>query len=101
MVLTTRDIEPKNPGLFGSTFPKKSSEMSEILKIVIIGDGGVGKTSIRNNYIHQKFTKSYKATIGADFISKKITLIDKTISLQIWDTAGQERFKSLTFQVIT
>jgi Ras-related protein Rab-7A len=61
---------------------------SEVLKIVIIGDGGVGKTSLRTQYIHKRFSKSYKATIGADFISKQVQLGDRQVSLQIWDTAG-------------
>ncbi|KAG4088876.1 hypothetical protein H8356DRAFT_1280615 [Neocallimastix lanati (nom. inval.)] len=68
----------------------------DILKVVIIGDGGVGKTSIRVQYIHRRFTSNYKATIGADFITKDVQLEDgKKVSMQIWDTAGQERFQSL------
>ncbi|ORX86937.1 hypothetical protein K493DRAFT_237724 [Basidiobolus meristosporus CBS 931.73] len=68
----------------------------EILKVVLIGDGGVGKTSLRNQFIHKRFTNAYKATIGADFIAKEVNLDDgKTFMLQIWDTAGQERFQSL------
>jgi small GTP-binding protein len=70
--------------------------MPELLKVVIIGDGGVGKTSIRNQYIHKRFAKTYKATIGADFISKQLQVGGRSVALQIWDTAGQERFKSLT-----
>lgn len=68
----------------------------DILKVVLIGDGGVGKTSIRVQYIHRRFTSNYKATIGADFITKDVHLEDgKSVSMQIWDTAGQERFQSL------
>ncbi|KAF9132496.1 Ras- protein Rab-7 [Mortierella sp. 14UC] len=68
----------------------------QLLKVVLIGDGGVGKTSLRNQFIHKRFTNAYKATIGADFITKEIELEDgKRVSLQIWDTAGQERFQSL------
>jgi len=68
----------------------------DILKIVLIGDGGVGKTAIRIQYIHKRFTSNYKATIGADFITKEVQLEDgKKVSMQIWDTAGQERFQSL------
>jgi small GTP-binding protein len=70
--------------------------MSEFRKVVIIGDGGVGKTSIRTQYIHQRFAKSYKATIGADFVAKQVQVHNKLIALQIWDTAGQERFQSLS-----
>ncbi|KAI8365671.1 small GTP binding protein [Choanephora cucurbitarum] len=68
----------------------------DILKVVLIGDGGVGKTSLRNQYIHKRFTNAYKATIGADFITKEVQTEDgKKVMMQIWDTAGQERFQSL------
>jgi Ras-related protein Rab-7A len=70
------------------------------LKIVILGDSGVGKTSIMNCYSTGKFTGQYKATIGADFLSKDAIVTDSLgqrhyVTLQIWDTAGQERFQSL------
>ncbi|ETO20818.1 hypothetical protein RFI_16399 [Reticulomyxa filosa] len=55
----------------------------------------VGKTSLMNQYIHDKFSKSYKPTIGADFLTKEIVVDDKIVTMQIWDTAGQERFRSL------
>merc|ERR1719499_1930833 len=48
-----------------------------------------------NQYVNQKFNKQYKATIGADFLTKEITIEDKAVTLQIWDTAGQERFQPL------
>ena len=59
-----------------------------VLKIVVLGDGGVGKTSLRNQFIHKRFTNNYKATIGADFITKDIHGSNGPVSLQIWDTAG-------------
>ncbi|ETO14031.1 hypothetical protein RFI_23334 [Reticulomyxa filosa] len=55
----------------------------------------VGKTSLMNQYVNDKFSKSYKATIGADFLTKEILIDDKLVTMQIWDTAGQERFQSL------
>jgi Ras-related protein Rab-7A len=55
----------------------------------------VGKTSLMNQYVNQKFSNQYKATIGADFLTKEIMLDDKLVTMQIWDTAGQERFQSL------
>jgi Ras-related protein Rab-7A len=55
----------------------------------------VGKTSLRHRYFRRSFQVSYKATIGADFVSKTVTVEDDEISLQVWDTAGQERYKSL------
>eukprot|EP00803_Ostreobium_quekettii_P006911 evm.model.scf_4446.1 EVM.evm.TU.scf_4446.1 scf_4446:960-2995(-) len=65
------------------------------MKVIILGDSGVGKTSLMNQYVHKKFSPQYKATIGADFLSKEIQIDDKLVTLQIWDTAGQERFQSL------
>ena len=48
-----------------------------------------------NQYVSARFTSQYKATIGADFLTKEILVNDKLVTLQIWDTAGQERFQSL------
>lgn len=65
------------------------------LKIIILGDSGVGKTSLLNAYVNHFFANKYKPTIGVDFMSKTIKLKDREIVMQIWDTAGQERFHSL------
>jgi len=48
-----------------------------------------------NQYVHKRFSNQYKATIGADFLTKEVMIDDKLVTLQIWDTAGQERFQSL------
>lgn len=45
--------------------------------------------------MNRKFSKDYKATIGADFLTKEVLVDDKVVTLQLWDTAGQERFQSL------
>ncbi|KAG8719731.1 hypothetical protein FRC08_002157 [Ceratobasidium sp. 394] len=69
------------------------------IKIVIIGDSGAGKTSFRNQYITGRFSSAYRATIGADFITKKLphhANPEESVMLQIWDTAGQERFSALS-----
>jgi len=66
-----------------------------LLKVIILGDSGVGKTSLMNQYVNKKFSRQYKATIGADFLTKEIMVNDKMVTMQIWDTAGQERFQSL------
>lgn len=66
-----------------------------LLKVIILGDSGVGKTSLMNQYVNRKFTNQYKATIGADFLTKDVIIDDKFVTMQIWDTAGQERFQSL------
>ncbi|KAJ6918927.1 hypothetical protein NC651_013012 [Populus alba x Populus x berolinensis] len=66
-----------------------------LLKVIVLGDSGVGKTSLMNQYVYKKFIQQYKATIGADFVTKEVQIDDKLVTLQIWDTAGQERFQSL------
>ena len=60
-----------------------------LLKVIILGDSGVGKTSLMNQYVHQRFSNQYKATIGADFLTKEVTVGDRLVTMQIWDTAGQ------------
>ena len=65
------------------------------VKVVAIGDSGVGKTSLIQMFEHLKFTESFKPTIGADFSNKEITINGRIVTLQIWDTAGQERYQSL------
>jgi len=71
------------------------SNKKVLLKVIILGDAGVGKTALMNQYVHRKFSSQYKATIGADFLTKEIIIDDRQVTLQIWDTAGQERFQSL------
>jgi len=71
------------------------SQKKMLLKILILGDSGVGKTCLMNQYVTQKYSKQYRATIGADFLTKEIIVDDTHVTLQIWDTSGQERFQSL------
>ncbi|KAI9436919.1 ras-domain-containing protein [Lactarius indigo] len=69
------------------------------VKLVVIGNSGVGKTSIRGQYVSGHFSTGYRATIGADFIAKTVphhSDSEQSVTLQIWDTAGQERFSSLS-----
>jgi Ras-related protein Rab-7A len=68
----------------------------KLFKVVVLGDSGVGKTSLINRYVYQKFSMRYMATIGSDFHAKELTVDDRSICMQIWDTAGQERFQSLS-----
>ncbi|KAJ3194821.1 hypothetical protein HK101_001823 [Irineochytrium annulatum] len=68
---------------------------AEDLAVIILGDSGVGKTSLMNQYVNKKFSNQYKATIGADFLTKEVLVEDRLVTTQIWDTAGQERFQSL------
>ena len=64
-------------------------------KIIFTGDTCVGKTSIINSIMGQKFTAEYEPSIGVDFFSKTIRYKGKLIKLQIWDSAGQEKFRAL------
>ena len=69
-----------------------------VFKVIIIGSGAVGKTSLLHRLVENKFSFRYKLTIGADFLSKVIEGYpnpDTTCKLQIWDIGGQERYKFL------
>ena len=88
-----------------------------VIILLCIGDSGVGKTSLMGQFVSHKFSNQYKATIGADFLTKEVPIDDRLVTMQvnviqsfivelksvyrnmfvfkIWDTAGQERFQSL------
>ena len=66
-------------------------------KIVLIGESGVGKTSIISQFVDQIFEDDLQTSTGGSFSSKTLTFNNgKTIKLEIWDTAGQERYRALT-----
>jgi Ras-related protein Rab-7A len=64
------------------------SKKSNFLKIVILGDSGVGKTTLLQQYLNGKTNGQSKPTIGADFSKKEILIENTVVTLQIWDTAG-------------
>ena len=67
-----------------------------ILKMILLGDPGVGKTSLIQQYVHGRFKHSYQVTIGLDVTSKDITISDNTeVRLSINDIGGQDRFSSI------
>ncbi len=72
-----------------------STNRRKIFKIVLLGDGAVGKTALRTRYLGEGFKKSYSMTIGADFAVKRVNLDGTEIVAQIWDLAGQIRFQSV------
>ena len=65
------------------------------IKIALIGDSGVGKSSIALRYTSNEFDQNYLSTDGASYSTKIITKYGQTLQLDIWDTAGQERYRSL------
>lgn len=67
-----------------------------LFKILVIGDSGVGKSSILSQYVDKVFSDTHISTIGVDFKISTIKIDDHVIKLQIWDTAGQERFRNIT-----
>ncbi|KAK4538728.1 hypothetical protein CDCA_CDCA20G4753 [Cyanidium caldarium] len=83
------------------------SHRPKLLKVVVLGDSGVGKTSLMERFVNRRFSLQYKATIGADFLTKDMEVeeggdneeeeqgVRRWVNLQIWDTAGQERYQSL------
>ena len=66
------------------------------LKLIVIGDSGVGKTNIIKRYISNTFTIDTKSTVGVEFFTKTFKINDDILKLEIWDTAGQERYKAIT-----
>lgn len=71
------------------------SEEDQIIKVILIGNSGVGKTSIINRFYLNKFEEKQNITFTANFIVKNINIDGKTVILNVWDTAGQEKFKSV------
>ena len=67
-----------------------------LLKLLLVGESGVGKSSLMLRFSDKSFTESFISTIGVDFKIKTIKLNGLTIKLQIWDTGGQERFRTVT-----
>lgn len=67
-----------------------------VLKMILIGNSGVGKSALLKCFMGDPFDAGYTSTIGVDFEIKPVILDGKTVNLQIWDTAGQERFRTIT-----
>ena len=65
------------------------------LKVIFVGDGRVGKTSIISQYVNKNFTEEHILTTSGDKSFKSITIDDQTFDLEIWDTAGQEMFRNV------
>lgn len=72
-----------------------NSNMSNRFKIVLLGEGRVGKTSILLRYIRGEYSDNQISTLQASYLDKKISVSGANVQLSVWDTAGQERFHAL------
>ncbi|KAI1707697.1 ras family domain-containing protein [Ditylenchus destructor] len=77
-----------------NTSPRSSREPSSF-KVVLLGEGAVGKSSILLRYIHDKFNTEHLSTLQAAFATKQVVIDGRKVELNIWDTAGQEKFHAL------
>ena len=75
---------------------KNMAEYDFLLKLLLIGDSGVGKSCLLLRFADNSYTDSYISTIGVDFKIRNMEIDGKKAKLQIWDTAGQERFRTIT-----
>jgi small GTP-binding protein len=76
--------------------PSNQSEPARRIKLLLLGDSGVGKSSLINRWTLDTFTPSLTSTIGVNFKSKKINYQGELMQVQVWDTAGQENFHKIT-----
>ncbi|MFX0134141.1 MAG: Rab family GTPase, partial [Candidatus Hodarchaeota archaeon] len=65
-----------------------------VFKILLLGDGAVGKTSLLKRFIYNTFDSDYKGTIGVQFMTRSVEVENKRVKLVIWDVAGQSKFTS-------
>lgn len=79
--------------IFMGTKRKEDSDFQ--LKLVLVGDSGVGKSNIISKFTKNEFNLESKTTIGVEFATKTVLVEGKSIKVQIWDTAGQERYRSM------
>ena len=79
------------------SFVSQDEKYDEKIKIMIIGESKIGKTSLISRYCRNEFIGgAYLSTIGIDFQVKDLVLNNKTIKVELWDTAGQERYRNLS-----
>ncbi|KAJ3709223.1 hypothetical protein LUZ61_012928 [Rhynchospora tenuis] len=81
-------------GAGGGSSCSDENDYDHLFKMVLIGDSGVGKSSILSQFDRNVFSLDFKSTFGVEFISKIVKIEGKNIKAQLWDTAGKERSKS-------
>ncbi|KAG2021043.1 Ras protein [Coprinopsis cinerea AmutBmut pab1-1] len=74
----------------------EGSNYDYLFKVVLIGDSGVGKSTVLSRFTRNEFNLESKSTIGVEFATRSINVDGKTVKAQIWDTAGQERYRAIT-----
>ncbi|XP_015177202.1 PREDICTED: ras-related protein Rab-23-like [Polistes dominula] len=74
----------------------REEELELSLKVVIVGNGAVGKSSMIQRFCKGTYTRDYKKTIGVDFLEREIEIDGEDVRLMLWDTAGQEEFDAIT-----
>ena len=75
---------------------KKNENEEEEIKVILIGDSGVGKTNLINTSVGLKFNQAENPTVSGSFVSKNIIINDKKYIINLWDTAGQEVYRGIT-----
>lgn len=74
---------------------KRSQDYDMLFKLLLVGESGVGKSSILKRYVDETFNDGFISTIGVDFRIRSLKYKGMDVKLQIWDTAGQERFRTI------
>lgn len=90
------ELPTRDPTSFGIGAANFGEEYDLFIKVVIIGDSGVGKSAMLIRLVDDRFTASIGSTIGVDFKSYTMNVNDRHFRVTMWDTAGQERYNTIT-----
>jgi len=78
----------------------KAAAFDLSLKLLLLGDSAVGKTSLLMRFVDDKYSSTFISTVGVDFKSKIMPIETERVKLQVWDTAGQERFRTISLSFL-